>query len=75
MEKALWPQWNLPSWFIPPTEKAWFIKFFELVIVMVKDKKIQNKRYNSSQNCMYQSRLYALHEVYKKTVTSSFRGI
>ena len=23
MEKALWPQWNIPSWFIAPMEKVW----------------------------------------------------
>ena len=40
MEKA-WPQLNMPSWFIAPMEKAWFYErlFFEVVIVMVKDKK------------------------------------
>ena len=32
-------------------EKAWFYEklFFEVVIVMVKDKKIEYKRYNNSQ--------------------------
>ena len=41
MEKTLWPQLNIPSWFIAPIEKAWFYErlFFEVVIVMVKDKK------------------------------------
>ena len=36
--------------FIAPMEKAWFYEklFFEVVIVMVKDKKIQY-RYNNSQ--------------------------
>ena len=51
MEKALWPQENVTSWFIAPTEKAWFYKrlFFEVVIVMVKEKKMQYKRYNVNQ--------------------------
>ena len=37
--------------FIAPIEKAWFYEklFFEVVIVMVKDKKIEYKRYNNSQ--------------------------
>ena len=41
MEKELWPQWNIPSYFIAPMEKVWFseILFFQVVIVMVKDKK------------------------------------
>ena len=45
MEKALWPQWNTPSWFIAPMEKAWFYErlFFEVVIVMMKDKKYNMK--------------------------------
>ena len=35
------PQENVASWFIGPMEKAWFYKrlFFEVVIVMVKEKK------------------------------------
>ena len=24
VEKALWPQWNIPSRFIAPMEKVWF---------------------------------------------------
>ena len=41
MEKALWPQGNITSWFIDPIEKAWLYKrlSFEVVIVMVKDKR------------------------------------
>ena len=41
IEKALWPQENVISWFIAPMEKAWFYKrlFFDVVIVMVKEKK------------------------------------
>ena len=41
MEKELWPQWNIPSYFTAPMEKVWFseILFFQVVIVMVKDKK------------------------------------
>ena len=40
------------AWFITPTEKAWFYirLFFKLIIVMVKDKKIQHKRHNINQN-------------------------
>ena len=40
------------TWFITPTEKAWsYVRlFFELIIVMVKDKKIQHKRHNINQN-------------------------
>ena len=51
MEKALWPQENVTSWFIAPMEKARFYKrlFFEVVIVMVKEKKMQYKRYNVNQ--------------------------
>ena len=42
---GLWPQWNTPSWFIAPMEKAWFYErlFFEVVIVMMKDKKYNMK--------------------------------
>ena len=45
MEKALWPQENVTSWFIAPMEKARFYKrlFFEVVIVMVKEKKCSIK--------------------------------
>ena len=41
IEKELWPQWNIPSWFIAPVEKVWFYKilFFQVLIVMLKDKK------------------------------------
>ena len=35
MDKELWPQWNIPSYFIAPMEKAWFYE----IIVMVNDKK------------------------------------
>ena len=40
------------TWFIAPVEKTWFCEklFFEVVIVMVKDKKIQYKRYNAHEN-------------------------
>ena len=39
-KKELWPQWNIPSWFIAPVVKAWIyeILFYQVVIVMVKDK-------------------------------------
>ena len=39
-EKKLWPQWNIPLWFIAPMEKAciYEILFYQVVIVMVKDK-------------------------------------
>ena len=45
MKKALWPQENVASWFIAPMEKEWFYKilFFEVVIVMVKEKKYSIK--------------------------------
>ena len=35
MDKELWLQWNIPSYFIAPVEKAWFYE----IIVMEKDKK------------------------------------
>ena len=37
---GLWPQWNIPSWVIAQTEKAWFYErlLFEVVIAMVKAK-------------------------------------
>ena len=40
MKKELWPQLNIPSWFIVPKEKAWIyeILFYQVVMVMVKDK-------------------------------------
>ena len=43
--KGIWPQGNIVSWFIAPMEKAWFYKrlFFELVIVMARDKKYSIK--------------------------------
>ena len=47
MEKALWTQLNIPSWFIVSMEKAWFYErlFFEMVIIiMAKDKKTQHKK-------------------------------
>ena len=45
-KKALWPQWNIALWFI---KKAWFYErlFLVVVMVMVKDKKRQYKRYMS----------------------------
>ena len=45
MEKALWPQKNVASWFGAPMEEEWFYKilFFEVVIVMVKEKKYSIK--------------------------------
>ena len=45
MKKALWLQENVASWFIAPMEKEWFYKilFFEVVIVMVKEKKYSIK--------------------------------
>ena len=48
MERVLWAKWNITSWFMTPVEKTWFYgkKFFEVVIVMVKDKQMQYKRYN-----------------------------
>ena len=41
MEKELWPQWNVPPWFIASVAKLWFyeILFFQGTILMVKDKK------------------------------------
>ena len=69
MEKALWPKWSITLLFLAPMEKAPFYDklLFELVIVMVKDNKMQHKRSNVSQNLFY-----ALHEVDKSNVTSSF---
>ena len=51
---------------------AWFYErlFSKFVMVMVKDKKIHQKRYNVNQNLFY-----ALHGVDKSKVSSSFRGI
>ena len=48
MERVLWAKWNITSWFMTPVEKTWFYgkKIFEVVIVMVKDKQMQYKRYN-----------------------------
>ena len=49
----------IPS-FIVPVEMVWFCErfFFEVVIAMVKDKRIQYRRYNVNKN-----QFYALHEV------------
>ena len=46
MEKALWPKWSITLLFLAPMEKArsYDKVLFELVIVMVKDNKIQHKR-------------------------------
>ena len=54
---------------IAPMEKAWFYEklFFKVVIVMVKNNKIQHKRYNVNQN-----KFYALHEVDKSNATRGF---
>ena len=40
-EKELWSQWNIPLWFIASVAKLWFyeILFFQVTILMVKDKK------------------------------------
>ena len=35
MDKELWTQWNIPSYFIASMEKTWFYE----IIVMVNDKK------------------------------------
>ena len=53
-------------------EKAWFHEklFSEVVMVMVKDKKIHHKRCNFNQN-----KFYALHEVDKRNVTNGFQRI
>ena len=69
MAKALRTQWNTPSQFIALLEKAWISErlFFEAVIVMVKDKKTQHKRDHANQN-----QFYALYEVDKSNVPSSF---
>ena len=50
-------------------EKTWFYEnlLLEMVIVMVKDNKIQQRRYSVNQNYFY-----ALHEVDKSNITSSF---
>ena len=44
-KKALWPQWNISPWFIVAIGKTWFYErlFFEVVIIMVKDKKYSAK--------------------------------
>ena len=57
---------------IVPMEKAWFYEklFSEVVMVMVKDKKIHHKRYNFNQN-----KFYAFHEVDKSNVTNGFQRI
>ena len=41
MEKTLSSQWNIPTRFTSPIEKAWFYErlFFLVVIATVKDKK------------------------------------
>ena len=45
MEKTLWSQWSISWWFIAPREKEWFYErlFFEVVTVIVKDKKCSIK--------------------------------
>ena len=50
MEKGLWWQWNIPSWFIAPMKKTWFYKrfFFEVVMFMVKDKRKYNQNVNKN---------------------------
>ena len=55
MGKSLGHQGNIASWFIAPFEKAWLCRrlLFKVVIVMVKNKKIQYKRYNVDQNLFY----------------------
>ena len=72
MKKILWFQWNTLPWLIAPIEKTWFYEklFLKVGMVMVKDKKIWFKRYSVNTN-----KFYALHEVDKSNVTSSFRGI
>ena len=72
MEKALWCQWNITPWFIVPMEKARFYErfFFEILMVVVKDKKIRYKRYNVNK-----TKFYALRGVSKSNVNSSFWGI
>ena len=54
MGKALWPHWNIPSWFISPTEKAWLYEtlFFQVVMLTVKEKKDALKGYNVDQNAL-----------------------
>ena len=63
------PQWNIPSWFIAPMEKTSFYErlSFEVVTVMIKDEKIQYKRYNVNQNYFY-----ALREVDKSNIPVVF---
>ena len=65
MKKALWPQWNLSPRFIVPMERVWFHEqfFFEVVMVILK----------ISENTI--KSIYALREVDKRNVTSSFQGI
>ena len=71
-EKALRLQWNITPWFIAPMEKAWFYErlFFKVVIVLVKELKIQYKRYN-----VYKNEFYALYESGKSNVTGSLGRI
>ena len=67
--KGIWPQGNIVSWFIAPMEKAWFYKrlFFEVVIVMARDKKY------SMKDAM--SNLILCITCDKSNFTSSIRGI
>ena len=53
-------------------EKSWFYErlFSEVLMFMVKDKKIRHKRYSVNQNWFY-----VLHKVDRSNVTSGFRGI
>ena len=53
-------------------EKAWFYEgfFYKVVMVMLKDKKKHYNRYNVNKN-----QFYALDEVDKSNVTTSFQGI
>ena len=67
--KGIWPQGNIVSWFIAPMEKAWFYKrlFFEVVIVMARDKKY------SMKDAMSNLILCITYD--KSNFTSSIRGI
>ena len=62
MEKTLLHQWNISPSLIVPMKKAWFNEgsFYEVIMVMLKDKKMYYKRYNVNENYFY-----APHEVDK----------
>ena len=73
MEKALWLQWNIPSWFIALMEKAWFSErfFFEVVIVMVN---VKQKKYSIRGKMSIKISFMHYIKCTRVNVTSTFWG-